>query len=386
MNNIDFNTIPERIGLLQDANIKLGLDKIEEKMGHNNVIFVYTMPKVGSTSLVSSLIIFSLNNYVIIHIHDEIMLKNIYGVENVSISEIISFNSYLNRNVTVIDIYRSPIEHKISEFFEKVAVYHFNTTPENINKYDTDKLINRFNSIFPYLVDGDIFMDVYKINDLIQEFDFNSNYIFLEQNRIKYLKLRLKDVNSWKYTISKILGIDCVIVNDYSTNNKNVSIAFNKFKEKYRIPENLLSDFIENNNKYLSFYYSKEEKEEYINMWKSKSCCPFPYMDVSNYNLYVKISNENQKCDIIDYNHYLYNGCKCQGCIIKRNIIINKLIKGETNYTRVIHEEASNELKDIKNTKKYNQVCEYNKRVALSLIKPSVKKFGKDPSKIMFKK
>ena len=32
----------------------------------------------------------------------------------------------LGKNVYVIDVYRSPIECKISTFFEKVGVYHFN--------------------------------------------------------------------------------------------------------------------------------------------------------------------------------------------------------------------------------------------------------------------
>ena len=65
------NFSEEKIISLIDANLKLGINTIETTLGHNNIIFVYSLPKVGSTSLVSSLILFALNRYVIIHIHDE---------------------------------------------------------------------------------------------------------------------------------------------------------------------------------------------------------------------------------------------------------------------------------------------------------------------------
>jgi hypothetical protein len=42
--------------------------------------------------------------------------------------------------VYVIDVYRSPIERKMSEFFEKIADMHFNTTEENLNNYKELKM------------------------------------------------------------------------------------------------------------------------------------------------------------------------------------------------------------------------------------------------------
>jgi hypothetical protein len=72
-----------------------------------------------------------------------IFVQNILSFEkgriagwNISINEIIHYNKKIGKNVFVIDIYRSPIERKISEYFEKLSCHHFNNTDENINKYN----------------------------------------------------------------------------------------------------------------------------------------------------------------------------------------------------------------------------------------------------------
>ena len=65
----------------------------------NNFIFIYTPPKVGSTTIVSSLRISLGNEYSIIHIHDEIMLNVLTGINNVSINEIIDYLTNINKNV-----------------------------------------------------------------------------------------------------------------------------------------------------------------------------------------------------------------------------------------------------------------------------------------------
>ena len=52
------------------------------------------------------------------------------GKEN-SIRDIIQYNKSIGKNVYVIDVYRSPIERKISAFFEKIGAYHFNNIDSN---------------------------------------------------------------------------------------------------------------------------------------------------------------------------------------------------------------------------------------------------------------
>lgn len=342
MNNFEFINDLNKIEKLKNANSILGLDNLETSHNHNNIIFVYSVPKVGSTSLVSSLRLFAFFGFAIIHIHDETMLEILTNIQDISIVEIINYNGFLKRNVYVIDIYRSPIEHKISTYFEKISSFHFNTSDEQVNTYKTDKLILRFNNIFPYIAVGDIFMDQYEI-DKISSFNYEDKYFLYTNNNITYLKLRLKDVNEWRKIILKVIHIDVVIVNDYSANKKEIKPSLMSFKQQYKIPKNYI-EMIQN-CKYFNYYYSEKEKRDYLNQWKNKiDETNFHCMSSDDYKLYVSISLENQIKNNIDYTHYMYNGCTCKGCLFKRQNIITRLLNGENVSEKINHEKANDEL------------------------------------------
>ena len=59
-----------RLELLKNANSRIGLS--DEKI--RNIVFVYTPPKVGSTTLVSSIRLSASYKFRVIHLHDEDML------------------------------------------------------------------------------------------------------------------------------------------------------------------------------------------------------------------------------------------------------------------------------------------------------------------------
>lgn len=347
MEELEFLNDNSKIDKLKEINKKLGLENIENKYKHNNVIFVYSVPKVGSTSLVSSLKLFAFFGFIIIHIHSETMLEVFTSIKNISVIELINYNGYaLKRNVIVIDIYRSPIEHKISTFFEKITSFHFNTTNELLNNYKLDKIIKRFNLIFPYIAIGDIFIDKYKIDELVP-FDYTNKYTLYTKNNVKYLKLRLTDVNSWRKILKKVLNIDVVIVKDYSSSDKPFKNIYNLFLKSYKIPENLLN--IIQSCKYFNYYYSLEERTKYIEEWRKIICENFIYMTPEEYIMYEEISMENQINNVIDTSHYIYNGCICKGCLLKRQAIIKKLLNGEDiNNIKIIHENANYDLAKIK--------------------------------------
>ena len=136
-----------KLNALQLANSHLKLDK--ESIKH--IVFIYCPPKVGSTSLVSSIRLFGSEKFSVIHIHDETMLKVLANIHNITVNELIQYNHDIGKNVYVIDVYRSPIERKMSDYFENLAVYHFNNTEENISHYPIEKIIHRFNKLFPFM-------------------------------------------------------------------------------------------------------------------------------------------------------------------------------------------------------------------------------------------
>ena len=337
MVQFDFISNPEKMNLLNQINDRLNINKNPNK----KLVFIYTPPKVGSTSIVSSLRIFGSAMFNIIHIHDEEMLRVLSNISGVTVNEIIQFNKYLGRDVYVIDVYRSPVERKISAYFEKVGVYHFNTTDEKVNTYKFDKVINRFNKLFPYIANGDHFMDVYDI-PRPQSFDFQNKYLLQEYNGIKYIKLRLKDSSSWSTILTNIFGLNICTVKDYESMNKPIKDLYTQFKTNYKMPSNFLSDIM--NCKYLNYYYSPNEIQEYIGQWTVNITNPFTPYTENEYKMYEELTIENAHLDYVQINHYMDEGCLCKACFIKRQQMATQLIHGQPVTDRVVHIEAKNEL------------------------------------------
>jgi len=323
----------------------------------NTMIFIYTPPKVGSTTLVTSFRISCARRVNVLHIHDENMLSIITGIKNnnnVTVNELINYNSSIGKSVYVIDVYRNPIERKISEYFELLTSYHFNTTDNNIGNYKTELLIKRFNSLFPFVGSGDYFFDKYDIN-IPEQFDFENKYLLVDKNNIKYIKLRLCDSNEWCKILTNILNIDIVIVKDYQTENKIIGEVYKKFNEQYQIPYNLLETVTQ--CKYFNYYNSEIEKQNYLNKWNSKKVMSiFEPFSLEKYNFYKEITSENQFLNVIQRDHYLDHGCICNSCCFKRRQLFLKIKNVQRVDTKIIHEEAVKEKK-IRKVQRIGNIC-----------------------------
>lgn len=373
-NVFEFINNTNKLSLLIKANEILKINDIT----NNKLIFVYSQPKVGSTSIVSSLRIFGSNKFNIIHIHDEEMLKILVNIEGISINEIILYNSYLGKDVYVIDIYRSPIERKISTFFEKIGSYHFNNTEENINSYNVTKIINRFNKIFPYIGLGDHFIDRYNIQIPIK-FDTDNKYLLVRENGVSYIKLRLNDSNIWGQILTSIFGTKILIVKDYESSRKPIKNLYDSFKNNYRIPINLLNEIL--NCKYFNYYYSKEEQSQYYNEWLLKSTDSIIQYTPEQYKIYKEITIENSYFDYIQQNHYIDEGCLCNTCNIKRDNLAYKIINGIQINDRIIHMEAKNELIQTR-VSQVNRINRVLKNIQ-NIKKPKPNNFNKQIAKIV---
>ena len=326
----------------------------------NNYIFIYTPPKVGSTTLVTSLRVSLRKSYNIIHIHDETMLSVLTGINNVKINDIIYFLSNEGKNVYVIDVYRTPIERKMSEFFEKISPYHFNNTPDNISRYSIKRISDRFNKIFPHIENGDHYFDKYNISEPIT-FDFEKKYSMQTINNIKYIKLRLCDSKIWASILSNIFQLDIIIIHDYKTEDKPIGTLYNSFKQEYKLPSNYLD--IVKSDKYFNFYYNKLERNIYLNMWKNRLTTEFiPYTEIE-YKFYMNLCLENQYINDIDTHHYIDNGCFCYYCGEKRKDIYLRAKAGEKIFEKIIHCEVIIEAKNEKIKEINEKINIINKRI-----------------------
>jgi hypothetical protein len=138
---------------------------------YRDIIVIYCPPKVGSTSLVTSLRLCCSDKFMIFHTHEESLFKFENKLnKDLTISDILKNNNIIgndlikkNRKIYFIDIYRSPIERKISEFFENLSLYHFNNLEDNIANYNVNKIIKRFNDIFLHIASEDYYTSRYKL-------------------------------------------------------------------------------------------------------------------------------------------------------------------------------------------------------------------------------
>ena len=349
-NVFDFIKEPEKLQILIKVNELLHINNSRNK----RLVFVYSAPKVGSTSIVSSLRIFGLEKIDIIHIHDEEMLEVLGPIKGITINELILFNKYLGSDVYVINIYRSPLERKISSFFEKIGSYHFNTTDQNVNKYNVEKVINRFNNIFPYIETSDHFIDKYNIT-IPECFNYQQKYLLVKENDITYISLRLKDSVYWGTILTNIFGFNIRIVKDYESTNKPIKDIYNLFKKNYKIPINFLDEII--NCKYLKYYYSSDELKEYYNEWNLKSTSLKNSYTQDQYRVYQEITLENTCFDKIQLDHYMDEGCGCKACSLKRLEISSKIMRGIYVNAKIIHNEAKTELiqKRVERANKINE-------------------------------
>ena len=334
-----------------NKNITESINKLFDTLT-DNYIFVYTPPKVGSTTLVTSLRISLGKSYNTIHIHDETMLSVLTGINNVKINDIIRFLSDQGKNIYVIDVYRTPIERKMSEFFEKISPYHFNNSAENISKYSIKRISDRFNKLFPHIENGDHYFDKYDIPEPIP-FDFENKYTIQVINNIRYIKLRLCDSIFWSNILSNIFQTDIVIVNDYKTEDKCIGSLYNTFKSEYKIPINYIE--LIKNDKYFNFYYNELERNKYLNNLYSKTTIEFiPYTNYE-FNFYINLCLENQYINDIETDHYIDNGCFCAHCSHKRKEIYFRAKAGDKNFEKIIHSEVINEVK-IEKIKEFNKI------------------------------
>jgi hypothetical protein len=300
---------------------------------YRDIIVLYCPEKVGSTSIVSSVRISAADKYIVFHTHDNKIASLTNNIAtSVNISDIVLNNNVYNpitnklRKIYFIDIFRTPIERKISFFFQKISEIHFNNSEENISNYPIDKLFKRFNDIFIHMKETDYFNEYYsKLGSKpIEKFDFNKKYTVIQNDNIYWIKLRLQDSDMWGDILSEILGIKIHLISDYNTSGKNIGLMYKRFKDEYKIPYNYYK-LIEQCD-LLSIYMEADEKNKYLLKWKEKTCSiHIPFTNIE-YKFYQKISEENRfYCANSSNIHYADDGCFCSNCSTQRKNIIQNI-------------------------------------------------------------
>lgn len=235
---------------------------IEDKY-KNIQVFVYCSRKCGSMTLTKTF-----NNYYnAFHVHNQKDFIDFYKTTKYTIFDVINYNASTNNDIYIIDVYRTPIERKISSFFQSIDKYF-----TQYKKYNTKTLIKLFNCGFIYNLEEfqsiDEIMNYYNV-PLFTEFNFNKGYNIITKDNIHFIKLRFNDIDKWDKILSEIFQTNINIVLDNISSNKDYSEFYKAFKKYYYIPSEYFKNFLPN-DKNFKIYNTEEEQKEYCEKWRQR--------------------------------------------------------------------------------------------------------------------
>jgi hypothetical protein len=227
-------------------------------------VFIYCGGKCGSSTLDKTMIE---NGFDSVKLHNNYYWQNELK-NNETIFETINQSSLNYEKIYIIDVYRTPIERKISSFFQNINVHL-----PNYNEFSIEEIIDFFNKELIYTLEeyhsiNEVF-NYYNI-DNFNSFNFEKNYNMITQDNKIFIKLLFRDLNDWESILSKIFEKKISICSDNLTESKTIYELYSKFKELYKVPKRYIDNNLLNDIEF-KIYNTKDQQVEYINNWINKS-------------------------------------------------------------------------------------------------------------------
>ena len=225
-------------------------------------IFVISGGKCGSTTLKET---FLYNNYSCIKAHNPDCFKKQFGYDG--FYDTITKSSK-EKELIIIDSYRTPIERQISSFFENGEKHISNFLNRTV--YDQIKIFNKsyLYKIETYHIINNIY-DYYNIhNDT--SYDFDRKYLIHKHNNLTFIKLHYNDIKEWDKILTHIFEKPIILKTENVSNIKPYYHKYKQFLENYKIPKNILLEKIAKDEEFKKFQ-TPEQQEYYIKYWLKKS-------------------------------------------------------------------------------------------------------------------
>lgn len=286
--------------LLNLKHIYLFNSRLKSDLNQKEVVFVYQMGKVGSTSIEESLIELTKTTatpfYRCHYLNPQTvnrLLKQKIKIHQSLIKRHYLTSKYLSKklfdrglgesNWKIITLVRDPININISRFFESIQdfVPDFYTRFGNLTDFyqkidrgliDIQEIIKFFFDSFPYhdwaLNWFDLEMkSVFNIDVFSKNFPQEQGYQIINKNNVDLLILKLELINkNSKHAFNEFMGIE-----NFTVKNANVAKdkiyknAYQKFKESIVFPDEYLEKIY--NHKYTRHFYNGVEIENSIKRW-----------------------------------------------------------------------------------------------------------------------
>jgi dTDP-glucose 4,6-dehydratase len=245
---------------LYDKYINYNLNKINTIIDENVYeIFVFCSGKCGSSTLHKT---FLENGYTSLHEHSNYCWQINNNMKG-SIFDVIERSMKKYKKVYIFDSYRTPIERKISGFFQNLEEYTYDYCQlNNITNYkdiSIDNLIDIFNNKI-YTIDNyqsiDEILCYYNINKPLL-FDHNKGYNKFQHNNLVFISLLFANINKWQFQLTEIFEKEIQVTKDNISEIKWYSEIYKEFLKNYKISPTLYLNITNNNN---FKYYNNSNK------------------------------------------------------------------------------------------------------------------------------
>ncbi len=267
LNRIKFKLYWRLRELLERLNILFG----------NEYIIVYTMGKVGSTSIYYSLkkkfgskVIFvhRMNKANIVAFNEPFVRNNMkphrYALALFAKRKIID----KFKPVSIITAIREPVSRNISDFFQDFKAYNAGM---DFNEISVDDSIQNFINYYPHHLPNSWFQNEFsnilniKLDDI--HFDTEKKYARFDKDNLRLLILRIDLENVIKDKILEdFLGkqeIKMGVKN--AQHQKAYHSYYSEFLEKIKLPQNLVDEIF--SHEYVQIFYTKKEIDKFRTRW-----------------------------------------------------------------------------------------------------------------------
>tara|TARA_R110002012_G_scaffold48720_4_gene126575 strand:+ start:3808 stop:4731 length:924 start_codon:yes stop_codon:yes gene_type:complete len=268
------------------------------------LVLIYTMGKVGSTSIYES---FKDHNskYNVIHLHtlnssslkkrERFIKKEVYHDKQYTrhvytnlLWKPIWVKKLLAKNkkpIHIITVIREPIGRNISLFFqwlefeESENTYFFKSRNEKYPfqittpKDDLTELYKVFLNTFTRQSHNEWLQEelnaVFQLNLLEIPFDKRDNFAIYEDDDKRLLTLKLEKINeTFKKGILNFLQEDITLLRMNEASAKDINVVYKKFKAGLRLPKQYVDELY--NSAYIKHFYTLDEIEEFQLKWRNQ--------------------------------------------------------------------------------------------------------------------
>ncbi|HMB99842.1 MAG TPA: putative capsular polysaccharide synthesis family protein [Flavobacteriaceae bacterium] len=257
------------------------INYLKYKILNRDIVFIYQMGKVASSSIYSSL---KAKGKIVYHVHrlNETHIRELHiaqmkksgNIESKVVDErgVRLYNRYIKKNkkpIYILSMVRNPIDRNISAFFQNKE--HFT---KKHNYSDVDKLTNLFYNLYdhntPLLWFDREFKHCLNIDIYSSPFHKEKKYKIIKEENFNVLLIRVDLEDKLKEEIIS----DFLRIKNFKLKNKNVGSekSYNReykaFKKTIKLDENYINRML--NSKFTNYFYSEVEINQIKKKWLKK--------------------------------------------------------------------------------------------------------------------